>query len=105
MLPEFISKEPLAPAVAARDTQWLLLARLVVLYESQLEFTRDDLYDPDDPNADRMLFFLNAWIEMITMLNEMARSLGQPDFYPFIMPRAVVRKLHFVTLVVNDART
>jgi hypothetical protein len=67
-------------------------------------FTRDDLYDPDDPNADRMLFFLNAWIEMITMLNEMARSLGHEDFYPFVMPRTVVRKLHFVNLVVNGAR-
>jgi len=68
-------------------------------------FTQDDLYDPDDPNGDHVLFFLNSWIEMITVLNEMARSLGQPDFYPFVMPRAVVRKLHFVSLVVNDART
>jgi len=30
VLPEFISKEPLAPAVAASDTDWLLLARLVL---------------------------------------------------------------------------
>lgn len=30
VLPEFISKEPLSPAVAATDTQWLLLARLVL---------------------------------------------------------------------------
>jgi hypothetical protein len=41
---------------------------------------------------------------MITMLNEMARSLGHEDFYPFVMPRTVVRKLHFVNLVVNGAR-
>ena len=68
-------------------------------------FTQDDLYDPDAPNGEYILFFLNSWIEMITVLNEMARSLGQPDFYPFVMPRAVVRKLHFVSLVVNDART
>ena len=66
-------------------------------------FSRDDLYDPDDPNADHVLFFLNSWVEMITVLNEMARSLGQPDFYPFVMPRAVVKKLHFVSLVVNSA--
>jgi hypothetical protein len=68
-------------------------------------FTRDDLYDPDDPNADRMLLFLNSWLEMITVLNEMARSLGQPDFYPFVMPRAVVKKLHFVNLVVTGAKS
>ncbi len=68
-------------------------------------FTRDDLYDPDDPNADRALFFLNSWVEMITVLNEMARSLGHPDFYPFVMPRAVVKKLHFVSLVVAGVKT
>jgi hypothetical protein len=67
-------------------------------------FTREDLYDPDDPNADRMLVFVNSWIEMITVLNEMARSLGHPDFYPFVMSRAVVRKLQFVNLVINSAR-
>ncbi len=67
-------------------------------------FTRDDLYDPDDPGAEQVLFVLNSWIEMITVLNEMARSLGQRDFYPFVMPRAVVKKLHFVCLVVNNAR-
>jgi hypothetical protein len=66
-------------------------------------FTRDDLYDPGDPNADRALFLLNSWVEMITVLNEMARSLGEPDFYPFVMPRTVVRKLHFVHLVVAGA--
>lgn len=68
-------------------------------------FTRDDLYDPDDRNAERVLFFVNSWVEMITVLNEMARSLGHPDFYPFVMPRAVVKKLHFINLVVNGART
>ena len=67
-------------------------------------FTREDLYDQDDPNADRVLFFLNSWVEMIMVLNEMARSLGQRDFYPFVMPRAVVRKLHFVHLVVSESR-
>ncbi len=68
-------------------------------------FTRDDLYAPDEPNADRALFLMNSWVELITVLNEMARSLGQRDFYPFVMPRAVVRKLHFVSLVVNSARS
>lgn len=67
-------------------------------------FTREDLYDPDDANADRVLYLLNSWVEMITVLNEMARSLGQPDFYPFVMSRVVIKKLHFVGLVVNGAR-
>ena len=41
---------------------------------------------------------------MTMVLNEMARSLGQPDFYPFVLPRPVVGKLQFVYLVVRDAR-
>lgn len=66
-------------------------------------FTRDDLYDPDHPNAERALLMLNSWVELITVLNEMSRSLGQQDFYPFVMSRAVVKKLHFVSLVVAGA--
>ncbi|MGD1982612.1 MAG: putative zinc-binding metallopeptidase [Chromatiaceae bacterium] len=67
-------------------------------------FTRDDLYAPDDPQAERFLFLLNAWIEMVTVLNDLARSLGHRDFYPFAMPRAVVKKLHFIALVIRDAQ-
>jgi hypothetical protein len=73
--------------------------------EAEVEpFTRGDLYDPDDPAADGFLYFLNSWIEMTTVLNELARSMGQPDFYPFVMSRPVVAKLHFVHLVVRAAR-
>ncbi len=72
--------------------------------EAEIEpFTRDDLYDPDEPYADRVLFLLNSWVEMVTVLNEIGRSLGQPDLYPFVMTRAVVKKLHFIALVVRDA--
>ena len=67
-------------------------------------FTRADLYAPDDPDADRFLGLLNGWIEMTMVLNELARSMGQPDFYPFVMSRPVVAKLQFVQLVVRDAR-
>jgi hypothetical protein len=73
--------------------------------EAEVEpFTRADLYAPDDPSAAAFLHFLNAWIEMTTVLNELARSMGQPDFYPFVMSRPVVAKLHFVHLVVRAAR-
>jgi hypothetical protein len=39
------------------------------------------------------------------VLNELARSMGQPDFYPFVMSKAVVAKVQFVQLVVRDARS
>lgn len=67
-------------------------------------YTRGDLWAPDDPDADRFLGLLNGWIELTMVLNELARSMGQPDFYPFVMSRPVVAKLQFVHLVIGDAR-
>lgn len=67
-------------------------------------FERDALYAPDDAGADRFLSLLNSWIEMTMVLNELARSMGQPDFYPFVMSKPTVAKLQFVHLVVEDAR-
>jgi hypothetical protein len=73
--------------------------------DSDIEpFGRDALFDPDDPGADRFLSLLNGWIEMTMVLNELARSMGQPDFYPFVMPKPVVAKLQFVHLVVRGGR-
>jgi hypothetical protein len=68
-------------------------------------FGMDALYAPSDPYAERFLELLNAWLRMTLVLNELARSLGQPDFYPFVMSRPVVAKLQFVQMVVADART
>jgi hypothetical protein len=45
-------------------------------------FQSDALYSPEDP-AERFLSFLNDWIELTAVLNELSRSMGQPDFYPF----------------------
>jgi hypothetical protein len=67
-------------------------------------FGADALYDPGDAGAERFLSLLNAWIEMTTVLNELARSMGQPDFYPFVMSRPVVAKLQFVHLVIRGCR-
>src|SRR6188768_4030507 len=48
-------------------------------------FTPADLYAPDDPNAARFLELLNSWVDMIMVLNELARSMGHADFYPFVI--------------------
>ena len=68
-------------------------------------FGPEALYDPDDRYADRYLHLLNAWLRMTVLLNELARSMGQPDFYPFVMSAPVVAKLQFIQMVVADART
>ena len=67
-------------------------------------FGRDALYAPDDPFADQFLHLLNAWLRMTVLLNELARSMGQPDFYPFVMSKPAVAKLQFVQMVVSNAR-
>ena len=73
--------------------------------ESEIEpFGPGDLHRPEDPGAAPFLSFLNAWIELTTVLNELSRSMGQRDFYPFVMSRPVVAKLHFVHLVARGPR-
>ena len=63
-------------------------------------FTIDAVHQPEHPGAEQFLVFLNHWTRLTTLLNEMSRSMGQPDFYPFVLPRDVVAKLHFIHLVV-----
>ncbi|CAH0198469.1 hypothetical protein SRABI70_01686 [Pseudomonas sp. Bi70] len=66
-------------------------------------FTKAALYDPDDPQAEEFLQFINAWIELAAMLNELARSMGHKDVYPFVLSAAVVGKLQFIHRLVETA--
>jgi len=66
-------------------------------------FVLDDLHAPDHPGAARFLLLLNSWIEMIMVINELARSMGHPDFYPFVMSKPVVAKLQLVQMITLDA--
>ena len=86
-----------------RDTVDTALSFGLTTDSAHLEFTPftiDALYQPEHQEAQRFLDFLNDWTRLTTMLNEMSRSMGQPDFYPFVLPRAVVAKLHFIHLLV-----
>jgi hypothetical protein len=65
-------------------------------------FTLDALYQPEHPEAEQFLGFINHWTRLTTMLNEMSRSMGQPDFYPFTLPAEAVAKLHFIHLLVSS---
>jgi len=53
---------------------------------------------------DHFLAFINAWVAVTGMMNELARSMGQHDFYPFVMNLQVVAKLHFVHRFVTACR-
>jgi hypothetical protein len=61
-------------------------------------FTAEVLWQPDDND---FLDVLNSWIRLSTVLNEMARAMGQVDFYPFALPKAAAAKLQFIHTVVT----
>jgi hypothetical protein len=65
-------------------------------------FPPSTLFDPQHPGGPAFLSFVNAWIELAGMLNELSRSMGQPDFYPFVLPPAVIARLHFIHLVIQQ---
>ncbi|MBT2294482.1 zinc-binding metallopeptidase family protein [Pseudomonas fluorescens] len=65
-------------------------------------FPPETLFDPEHTGGVAFLSFVNAWIELAGMLNELSRSMGQPDFYPFVVPAAVITKLHFIHLVIQE---
>jgi hypothetical protein len=67
-------------------------------------FTRDALYQPDEPEAARFLNFFNSWIALTAVMNEMSKGMGLPDFYPFTVPRSVVARLHFIFVVIRAER-
>lgn len=67
-------------------------------------FTTAELFAADDPGGESFLAFMNGWIRLTGVLNELSRSMGEHDFYPFILSKAAVRKLHFVHMVVKDSR-
>lgn len=66
-------------------------------------YTREDLWEPDCEDAHVFLSFLNMWVVLTNALNELTRSMGQPDFYPFVLPRKAVAKLHFIHEVIRSA--
>ena len=53
--------------------------------------------------ADDFLALLNGWMELTGVRNELSRSMGLPDFYPFELAAPSVRKLYFVHRVVSGA--
>lgn len=46
---------------------------------------------------------IGAWFPLTVALNNVNRSMGQPDLYPFVLPDAVVNKLRFIHDIVSKA--
>ena len=64
-------------------------------------FKPEELYQPQHPEAKYFWQFLNDWAGLTAAINELSRSMGQPDFYPFALPKAAVAKLQFIHMVVT----
>ena len=54
-------------------------------------FKAEALVQPDD----HFLHFINSWSRFTAVLNELSRSMGLPDFYPFVLSRSSVGKVTF----------
>jgi hypothetical protein len=67
-------------------------------------FELADLWQPEHRDASVFLDFLNGWVRLTNVLNELSRSMGQPDYYPFVLPRAAVGKLQFIHQVITEQR-
>ncbi|MGJ7545640.1 zinc-binding metallopeptidase family protein [Variovorax sp. LT1R16] len=67
-------------------------------------FTAEDLWQTEHPGAMKFLDFLNGWVRLTNVLNELSRSMGQPDYYPFVLPRATVGKLQFIHQMITEQR-
>jgi hypothetical protein len=72
-------------------------------FTDKVLYRAPDLFASKTADSEVFLLFVNAWTELTGVLNELSRSMGQPDFYPFVLPAAAVTKLHFVHQVVLAA--
>jgi hypothetical protein len=68
-------------------------------------FDEDTLGQPELLTGDHFLPLLHAWLKLSAVMNELCRSMGQPDFYPFALPRAAVKKLHFIHNLVQSCQS
>ena len=62
-------------------------------------FDQDVLYrleDEEDEADYDFLAFFNAWAGLTSVLNEFSLGMGLPDFYPFVLSKRSITKLHFV---------
>ena len=58
---------------------------------------------PREGDEPFFLALINAWIELTGVLNELSRSMGERDFYPFVLSDPAVTKLHLVHRVMHEA--
>jgi hypothetical protein len=51
--------------------------------------------DPYAPNA-TIAHIAHNWVPLASLLNNLNRTMGQPDAYPFVLSPPVIEKLGFI---------
>jgi hypothetical protein len=74
--------------------------RVELSYE---RFDAAQLADGHEAEAVSFAALLGEWMELTGVLNELSRSMGLPDFYPFVLSLEAARKLFFVHRLVQSA--
>jgi hypothetical protein len=60
-----------------------------------------DEVDFDPCHAGSIGTLINAWLPLTFTVNNLNRSMGQPDLYPFILSQQVIGKLGFIDALVH----
>lgn len=60
------------------------------------------LRDPYNASSARKL--IDSWIPLSLAINELNRSMGHSDFYPFIISQPVIQKLEFIHTVIHSSK-
>ena len=65
-------------------------------FEKEVLYRFEDEEELEDEEHDAFLSFFNAWAGLTSVLNEFSLGMGLPDFYPFVLSKRSITKLHFV---------
>jgi hypothetical protein len=79
---------------AGMDSKHVDLLRDPFEKEVLYRFEGEDDTEQEDDAA--FLDFFNAWAALTSVLNEFSLGMGLPDFYPFVLSKGSITKLHFV---------
>ncbi len=59
--------------------------------------------DPYESND--FVVLIKAWVPLTIAMNAVNRSIGNPDFYPFVLSQAIATKLEFIHRLIHDNQT
>jgi hypothetical protein len=65
-------------------------------------FNEDVLFTEEPTGIPSFLPLVNRWLQLTAVLNELSMSMGVDDFYPFVLSRAVITKLHLIHLIIQN---